>query len=88
VPIVMKSGSLDLLEPSGAVKAYNGIALPLTDYKAHKKSLTVSECRQWLAVGLTERYRVLENGTNKPAAVLVQTRLLYGLSADTIGRAV
>jgi hypothetical protein len=30
VPIVLKSGSLNLLEPSGHVKACNGIALPLT----------------------------------------------------------
>jgi hypothetical protein len=29
VPIVLKSGSLNLLEPSGPVKASNGIALPL-----------------------------------------------------------
>jgi len=29
VPIVMKSGSLSFLEPSGPVKACNGIALPL-----------------------------------------------------------
>jgi hypothetical protein len=29
VPIVMKSGSLNLLEPSGPVKACKGIALPL-----------------------------------------------------------
>ena len=29
VPIVLKSGSLDLLEPSGPVQACNGIALPL-----------------------------------------------------------
>jgi len=28
VPIVLKSGSLNLLEPSGSVKACNGIALP------------------------------------------------------------
>jgi hypothetical protein len=27
--MVLKSGSLNLLEPSGPVKAYNGIALPL-----------------------------------------------------------
>jgi len=32
VPIVLKSGSLSLLEPSGAVQACNGIALPLTHY--------------------------------------------------------
>ena len=30
VPIVMKSGSLNLLEPSGPVQACNGIALPIT----------------------------------------------------------
>jgi hypothetical protein len=30
VPIVLKSGSLNLLEPSGPVKACNGIALPFT----------------------------------------------------------
>jgi hypothetical protein len=29
VPTVLKSGSLNLLEPSGPVQAYNGIALPL-----------------------------------------------------------
>jgi hypothetical protein len=29
VPIVLKSGSLNLLEPSGPVQAYNGIDLPL-----------------------------------------------------------
>jgi hypothetical protein len=30
LPIVLKSGSLNLLEPSGPVKACNGIALPFT----------------------------------------------------------
>ena len=29
VPIVLKSGSLKLLEPSGPVQVFNGIALPL-----------------------------------------------------------
>jgi hypothetical protein len=29
-PIVLKSGSLNLLEPSGPVKACNGIVLPFT----------------------------------------------------------
>jgi len=29
VPIVLKSGSLNLLEPSGSVQASNGIALPM-----------------------------------------------------------
>jgi len=30
VPIVLKSGSLNLLEPSGPVQACNGIAVPFT----------------------------------------------------------
>jgi len=39
VPIVLKSGSLNLLEPSGPVQACNGIVLPLTycEEKAEKK---------------------------------------------------
>jgi hypothetical protein len=32
VPIVLKSGGLNLLEPSGPVKACNGNALPLLFY--------------------------------------------------------
>jgi len=32
VPIVLKSGSLNFLEPSGPVQACNRIALPLWDY--------------------------------------------------------
>jgi hypothetical protein len=32
MPIVLKSGSLNLLEPSGPVKACNGIDLPLPLY--------------------------------------------------------
>jgi hypothetical protein len=32
VPIVLKSGSLNLLDTSGPVKASNGIALPLLLY--------------------------------------------------------
>ena len=31
MPIVLKSGSLNLLEPSGPVQACNGIALPFTE---------------------------------------------------------
>ena len=33
VPIVLKSGSLNLLELSGPVQACNGIALPFITYK-------------------------------------------------------
>ena len=37
VPIVLKSGSLSLLEPSGPVQACNGIALPFTMAEKHSK---------------------------------------------------
>ena len=36
VPIVLKSGSLNLLKPSGPLQACNGIALPLLRY-GHRK---------------------------------------------------
>jgi hypothetical protein len=39
VPIVLKSGSLSLLEPSGPVKACDGIALPYTAEKKNKEIL-------------------------------------------------
>ena len=40
MPIVLKSGSLNLLEPSGPVQACDGIALPLpfTLYKVGRDS--------------------------------------------------
>jgi hypothetical protein len=39
VPIVLKSGSLNLLEPYGPVKACNGIALPLDVIQCVQKVL-------------------------------------------------
>jgi len=33
VPIVLKSGTLNLLEPLGPVQAYNGIAVLLQSFK-------------------------------------------------------
>ena len=41
VPIVMKSGSLNLLEPSGPVQAFKGIALPWPDYKVGRVTSVV-----------------------------------------------
>jgi hypothetical protein len=42
VPIVLKSGSLSLLEPSGPVQACNGIALPYrADYVVDANGSTV-----------------------------------------------
>jgi hypothetical protein len=37
VPIVLKSGSFNLLEPSGPVEACNGIALPIPFYIKYKQ---------------------------------------------------
>jgi len=39
VPIVLKSGNLKLLEPSGPVQACNGIALPCCHILRHDKFL-------------------------------------------------
>ena len=50
VPIVLKSGSLNLLEPSGPVQAYTGIALPLTQG---------SDVRLWLQVLKDKRYHLV-----------------------------
>ena len=41
MPIVLKSGSLNLLEPSGIVQACNGIALPLQCNEATTDGITV-----------------------------------------------
>ena len=41
VPTVLKSGSLNLLEPSGPVQACNGIALPFNFFYPY----TVEMCR-------------------------------------------
>jgi hypothetical protein len=43
VPIVLKSGSLKLLEPYGNVQACNGIALPLPLHFTFKICYTFSE---------------------------------------------
>jgi hypothetical protein len=46
MPIVLKSGSLNLLEPSGPVQTCNGIALPFilteNEIKCMRYSLSVS----------------------------------------------
>ena len=48
MPIVLKSGSLKLLEPSGPVQACNGIALPLMTpndpYSVRTATLTSNVC--------------------------------------------
>jgi hypothetical protein len=46
VPIVLKSGSPNLLEPSGTVQTCNGIALPFVGPKYYKE-------RQFIAVSTT-----------------------------------
>ena len=42
MPIVLKSGNLNLLEPSGPVQACNGIALPLPFYG--EVNISVEKC--------------------------------------------
>ena len=60
MPIVLKSGSLNLLEPSGPVQACNGIALPFT---FPKKSLdfTVSRLHSFLISPMRSTYPALLN---------------------------
>jgi hypothetical protein len=43
-PIVLKSASLKLLEPSGPVEACNGIALPLSLSSSFQISAAVIDC--------------------------------------------
>ena len=42
MPIVFKSGSLNLLEPSGPVQACNGIALPLPSFVKRHYCITTA----------------------------------------------
>ena len=46
VPIVLKSGSLNLLQPSGPVQACNGIALPLPLHSLQLTTLTINYPQQ------------------------------------------
>ena len=48
MPIVLKSGSLNLLEPSGPVQACNGIALPFTNMFVHTVGGIVLQNQPWL----------------------------------------
>jgi hypothetical protein len=48
VPIVLKSGSLNLLEPSGSVKACNGIALP---YLKEHSQVCITKTNQLVMFG-------------------------------------
>jgi hypothetical protein len=44
VPIVLKSGSLNLLEPSGPVKGCNGMALPfIFTFSQHKNTVPTAQ---------------------------------------------
>jgi hypothetical protein len=47
VPIFLKSGSLNLLEPSGPVKACNGIALPLPYLLLLNKQFERTKYKPW-----------------------------------------
>jgi hypothetical protein len=49
MPIVLKSGSINLLEPAGPVKASNRIALP---------SCTLTYVGQYISVGIATGYGV------------------------------
>jgi hypothetical protein len=48
VPIVLKSGSLNLLEPPRPVKACNGIALPFNFYRKLLDVVEITNTMHWL----------------------------------------
>jgi hypothetical protein len=52
VPIVLKSGSLNLLEPSGPVQAFNGVALH--DILSEMRDIRNKQLR-FFSIVLTER---------------------------------
>jgi hypothetical protein len=63
VPIVIKSGSLNVLEPSGLVKDCNGIALPLQGCHCFISVQTKNEGWVGYIVRMTQdsqAYRVLQ----------------------------
>jgi len=64
VPIVLKSGSLNLLEPSGPLQACNGIALPLLKWKCRAES----DKRYWS--------RVIKRPCNKYCELWMEERAL------------
>ena len=63
MPIVLKSGSLNLLEPSGPVQACNGIALPFTHMR--DRDDPVFEARQGLEMFLFSKSSVLAEKLTK-----------------------
>ena len=48
--IILKSGSLNLLEPSGPVKAYNWTALPLPYLLLQNEQFEQSRYKQWCSI--------------------------------------
>jgi hypothetical protein len=54
VPIVLKSGSLNLLEPSGLIKACNGIALALSSFFPYLPAHSAGQS-SYLCCGMTEQ---------------------------------
>jgi len=60
VPIVLKYGSLNLLEPSGPVQACNGIALPFTS----QNIIIQGDSREKMMVSIIVRKKFYEHVSN------------------------
>jgi hypothetical protein len=60
VPIVWKSGSLNLLEPSGAVQACNGITLLVA---ATNLPVFIRGCVEKYFVGRSQEFQNVDNET-------------------------
>jgi hypothetical protein len=64
VPIVLKSGSLNLLEPSGPVKACNGIALPLRTRRL-SDSFNFADYLRTIPIALASNYETISEELTK-----------------------
>jgi hypothetical protein len=80
VTIVLKSGSLSLLEPSGPVEAYNGMALPLLlhiyyrpRYDNHNESPSFTN--QCLPTTLSTRVKRLGREGNHSCPTIAEAKI-------------
>ena len=76
MPTVLKSGSLNLLEPSGPVEACNGIALPLYTYMYFEyKSFPIGHIIIYLASELSgqSQSRNIEDKEGEKALMAEET---------------
>jgi hypothetical protein len=80
VQIVLKSGSLNLLEPSGPVQACNGIALPFTQPSFTKIGAVTEKNSEVAATLLQVRYQICLSYDTNPKHFHQRPTLKFHLS--------